>query len=82
MVKSVLFFAANAAKGSLISDLYSKAEGWAEAIRDGKMDIRDITTQFQAESNKEDYGPALGIDEPTEWSQDTNLTTDLEDDRE
>lgn len=75
-------YAAAAAKDSNIAGLYEKAEDWAEQIRDGKIDIRDITTQFQAESNREDYGPALGIDEPTEWSQDTNLTSDLEDDRE
>ena len=74
-------YSAAAAKDSFINALYSKAEGWAEAIRDGKMDIREITTQFQAESNREDYSPNLGLDEPTEWAQDTDLTSDMEDDR-
>ena len=74
-------YAGSASKGTFIADLYSKAEGWAEAIRDGKMDIREITTQFQVDSNRDDYSPALGIDEPTEWAQDTDLTDDLEDDR-
>ena len=74
-------YSAAAVKDSFINALYSKAEGWAEAIRDGKMDIREITTTFQVESNRQDYHPSLGLDEPVEWAQDTDLTDDLETDR-
>lgn len=75
-------YAANAAKDSFIATLYGKAEKWAEDIRDGKMDIREISTQFQVESNREDYPSTLSIDDPTETRQSDGLVSDLEDERE